>query len=464
MIRKYLLSLSILILNVGLIVGQLPQEPTAAPSKPLPQMQPPPEKVQDVVKITTNLVQVDAVVMKDGKQVTDLTADDFELFEDGKPQAITNFSYISNMAHGATAVPVAHAKSKEKIATPVAPAEISPGQARRTVAIMVDDLGMSFSSVSEVRHQLRKYIDEDLSPNDLIAIIRTGGDVGALQQFTNDKRVLTTAIDHIRWNPCSRVGVHVFNPEGAPPVHETAGYGLGYGPCGQPLVDSLEASLRIFDFVLDGMKYLPGRKSMVVLSDSLPISTQMAGDEDSDLNLEAVLHKVAEKAIRAAVVIYAADTRGLQYTGPTAADKVDIAGGRDTAALSRLSGARTMAMFNDRLGADLLTRKTGGFLNMNSNDFGLKKVMADQEGYYLIGFRPADDTFNRLHHALKLRVKKPGLTVRTRDGKPSAHFEHDVCIKRNKALILSDYSIIEKAEQANSNLNTSYYTGKVAAV
>ncbi|MES2005792.1 MAG: type I methionyl aminopeptidase [Bacteroidota bacterium] len=50
-----------------------------------------------------------------------------------------------------------------------------------------------------------------------------------------------------------------------------------------------------------------------------------------------------------------------------------------------------------------------------------------------------------------------GWTVRTRDGKPSVHFEHDVCIKRNKALILSDYSIIEAAEKANTNLNSSYY-------
>lgn len=50
-----------------------------------------------------------------------------------------------------------------------------------------------------------------------------------------------------------------------------------------------------------------------------------------------------------------------------------------------------------------------------------------------------------------------GWTVRTKDGKPSVHFEHDVCVKRNKALILSDYSIIEAAETANLNLNTSYY-------
>ncbi len=48
-------------------------------------------------------------------------------------------------------------------------------------------------------------------------------------------------------------------------------------------------------------------------------------------------------------------------------------------------------------------------------------------------------------------------TVRTRDGKPSVHFEHDVCVKRGKALILSDYTIIEAAEKANPNLNTKYY-------
>ena len=51
-----------------------------------------------------------------------------------------------------------------------------------------------------------------------------------------------------------------------------------------------------------------------------------------------------------------------------------------------------------------------------------------------------------------------GWTVKTRDKKVSVHFEHNVCVKRNQALILSDYSIIEAAEKANSNLNTSYYS------
>ena len=54
-------------------------------------------------------------------------------------------------------------------------------------------------------------------------------------------------------------------------------------------------------------------------------------------------------------------------------------------------------------------------------------------------------------------TEEDGWTVKTKDGKPSVHFEHDVCIKKHKAIILSDYSIIEAAEKANSNLNSSYY-------
>lgn len=50
-----------------------------------------------------------------------------------------------------------------------------------------------------------------------------------------------------------------------------------------------------------------------------------------------------------------------------------------------------------------------------------------------------------------------GWTILTADGKPAVHFEQDVCVKKGKALILTDFSIIEHKEKANSNLNSSYY-------
>lgn len=50
-----------------------------------------------------------------------------------------------------------------------------------------------------------------------------------------------------------------------------------------------------------------------------------------------------------------------------------------------------------------------------------------------------------------------GWTIVSEDGSPAVHFEHNVCVKKGKADILSDFSIIEAAEKANSNLNSSYY-------
>src|SRR5439155_1432075 len=200
------------------------QQTQPAPS-PAPQRTPPAADDQDVVRITTNLVQVDAVVTKDGKQVTDLSAEDFDLFEDGKPQKITHFSYVSNVPSANPTQTAAPPVKKDAIAAPVAPAVARPNDVRRTMALVIDDLGMSFESVSRVRKQARKFIDEKLQPNDLVAIIRTGGEVGALQQFTTDKRMLYNAIDHLRWHPCSRAGLYVFAPAGSTATP-------GDAPCG----------------------------------------------------------------------------------------------------------------------------------------------------------------------------------------------------------------------------------------
>ena len=75
-----------------------------------------------------------------------------------------------------------------------------------------------------------------------------------------------------------------------------------------------------------------------------------------------------------------------------------------------------MAMFSGREGSDLIARQTGGFLVRNSNDFGLNRIADDQKGYYLLGYRPSDETFNRQFHHIKVKVKGRGLSLRTREG------------------------------------------------
>src|SRR5690242_11484463 len=95
-IKAFLALLLSLFMLLPVLAQTLPAAPPPPQQKPADKQKPADDQ-DDVVKITTNLVQVDAVVTKDGKPVTNLTADDFEIYEDGHQQAITSFAYISNV-------------------------------------------------------------------------------------------------------------------------------------------------------------------------------------------------------------------------------------------------------------------------------------------------------------------------------------------------------------------------------
>src|SRR6476620_5721964 len=131
-----------LLLVLCILLPALAQTQTKPPTPSQPPT--PVDDKDDVVRITTNLVQVDAVVTKDGKMVTNLTADDFELYEDGKKQEITSFAFISNVA-GTTPPPVTPTKEKPGSIPP--PRRIDPNQPHRTIAFVVDDLGTSAESM-----------------------------------------------------------------------------------------------------------------------------------------------------------------------------------------------------------------------------------------------------------------------------------------------------------------------------
>ncbi|HJU94063.1 MAG TPA: VWA domain-containing protein [Pyrinomonadaceae bacterium] len=397
-----------LLLLFCLFLTALAQSKPAAP----PQPQKPSEVTDDdVVRITTNLVQVDAVVTKDGKVVPNLTADDFEIFEDGKKQTITSFAYISNLPTSAGELP-----AKEKT-TNLAPApRLNPDDPRRTVALVVDDLGLSAESMHQVRKQLRKFIAEELQPNDLVAVIRTGGELGALQQFTNDRRLLDRAVDRLRWNMCSRGGVSVL-----PRVlmHPSALEDPELN-CGG---NSIFKTMKALRFILDALAQLPGRKSMVLLSDSLPVENQELHFDNDALNnfpdtrvFRGLLLKIAEKAIRASVVIYAVDTQGLQYTGLTAADNTPVTRASLNSRTNAIMSTRSALLWRRREGGELIARQTGGFQVRNSNSFELPRILRDQSGYYLLGYRPTNETFNRRFHHIKAKVKRSGMTLRTRYG------------------------------------------------
>src|SRR5262245_59152471 len=128
---------------------------------------------EGVIRINVNLVQVDAVVTDDsGKPVRNLTAEDFEVRQDGKPQTITNFSFINVKDRTVSFDPPKYVPPQPKNAPPVPPPPpvmLRPEQIRRTLALVVDDLALSFDSTVRVRKALNKWVDEEMQPGDLVA-------------------------------------------------------------------------------------------------------------------------------------------------------------------------------------------------------------------------------------------------------------------------------------------------------
>ena len=215
--RPLTILLTSLLVQAPVAVGQQPQ-PTPAPAQPAQgpiQIVPPGVPAaaghdeDDVVRITSNLVQFDAVVTdKQGRQVTDLKAEEFEILADGKPQKITNFSYVRNVPDPEP-TPGALAENKSDAVAPP-PARLRPEQVRRTVAFVFNDLEMSWESVYYARRAIKKFVDEQMQPGDFVAILPASGGSGALQQFTNDKRLLNAAVKNLRWQPQFGRGIRPF--------------------------------------------------------------------------------------------------------------------------------------------------------------------------------------------------------------------------------------------------------------
>ena len=435
-----------LVLALLLAPAQTParQQPAPQPRpSPTPTQIPAPEDdpEEDVVRITSNLVQFDAVVTDgQGRHVADLRPEEFEVYVDGKRQEITNFAFVAGEPErGRAARPAAR---DDKAVPPPPPPAAPPraGQVRRTIALVADDLGTSFSDLVHVRRALKKFVDEQMRPGDLVAIMRTGAGIGALQQFTTDRQLLYRAIERVRWNPQGRAGASSFptldyQPPGLTAAKDAVKSGSPEERAERDSIggsESLEefregvftvGTLGALDFIVRGMRELPGRKSVVVFSGGFQIYKDPNKPEDwrgSDRVVEN-LRRLTDQANRASVVIYTMDARGLVYTGLTAADTYNPAPGSAPDPDGLMS--RHNNFVRNQEGLAYLAEQTGGIFIRNTNDLGggMERVLEDQQGFYLIGFRPPDEVFQPSQgktrfNKFEVKVRRPGLGVRTRAG------------------------------------------------
>jgi len=414
---------------------------------------PPPSADEDVVKISTTLIQVDvSVTDKDGKQVTDVKPEEFEIFENGSKQKITNFSYISVPTRTNVEATRSEIRAKNKIDKtnhiPPVPTKLKPNEVRRTIALVVDDLGISFAGNKHAKDTLKRFVNEQMQPNDLVAIIRASGGSGVFQQFTSDKRLLLASIDKIKPN--------VFKVNSFVPLSNVGGAAGEAQALARREADYALGTLGAMNFLIKSMGKLPGRKAIILFSEGFilqdnPARRLAAGRSSTAGNAAETLRTdvlrsvetdnrqvyeeigsaskiLIESANRASIVINTIDTRGL-FEPMKNADDGDFSSGQtadgfssNAAAIGDVVTARRNLLFDTQSSLIYLSEETGGRAFLNNNGFftAVQKSIDDQNGYYLLGYQPDDETFDaqkRKFNKFEIRVKnRPDLKVRYRSG------------------------------------------------
>jgi VWFA-related protein len=403
--------------------GQAPATPTTAGEQP-------------TFRAGVRLATVDAVVTDDkGHHVTDLTPADFEVVERGRRQTVRQVIYVRTGPGAPSAPPAGGLVAGSAATTPAPPAPgpeagrsnpPSGGRTSRVLAVVVDDLSLSFRSTVDTRNMLTRFVERDVAPGDLVAILRTSGGAGTLQQFTTDRRLLTAAIERVQW-----VGRH-------------ARFAAATEARRMPLGDDddleeqlaadllVEGSIGALNYAVRGVESLPGRKLVVFVSEGMSTRNPRS-------NIARALQQVIDRANRAGVVLYALDPSGLatmtrgegsdvaqrrtpNYTSEPLA-RLPVSGGQpmEQTAMTATWDLMQRSMMADRQESlRWLAEQTGGFAIVSQNDIsrGIARIVDDTRGYYLIGFDTALAPGVQPDPAdVKITTLRPGLQIRARRGR-----------------------------------------------
>lgn len=397
-----------------------------------------PERIDDVVRVNTELVQTDVMVFdKKGRFVDGLKSDQFALKIDGKPQPISFFERVTSSKQ-----PERQTAARNTSNAPAqGPATIATIRGR-TVIFFVDDLHLAPDSLARTRKALLEFIDRGMATNDQIAITSSSGQIGFLQQFTEDKIALRSAVARLNYRANTKMDMD------SPPMSEYIALKIREGDeqaityyvqelqkqncykAGNSVICSMspqamrlavreraqevvttsapdtDNTLIMLEGLMRTAGQLPGRKLVFMISDGFYLNDRKSGSRDR-------IKKITDAAGKAGVVIYTLDGRGI------ISESLDVTNNRpiDSEGLTVSSSIGEITASQDGLNA--LAGDTGGraFRNTNTpiSEF-VDKVLDETANYYLLAWRPDNEEQKRgkFNHIQASIVGRPELTVRLR--------------------------------------------------
>lgn len=358
---------------------------------------------QPTFRAQVELVQIDAIVTDaQGIPVSGLTAEDFEITEDRKAQAIAAFSTVD--------IPI------ERLERPLfSPTAIEPdvltnqGEEGRVYLIALDDVHPLLAL--RTRRFLRRFIEQHMGANDVAAISYLGTGAANSQDFTSNKRVLLNALDKFSG----------FIP-GEAPVNMTPAGDAGGGalPSNAPSSQQIEARfnlrnrMRSFRGITEFLANAPGRRKAILFISTGGTVIDMVDIVDYNGGTMSIEMEEAHAAMQAAsrgnIAIYPIDPRGLTAEGGS--------GESESSPTNEALQAASMTRLAEKDNLRMLAQVTGGFAFVNQNDFdqAFTRLVRETSSYYVLGYYSTNEKRDGRFRNVRVRVKRPGLEVRARSG------------------------------------------------
>ena len=417
----------LLILGSAVLRRALAQSQSAGSSATTqPTASNPPQEISSHDELTTFKVKVNLVLVRvvvrdsQGHAIGNLHQEDFELFDDRKPQVIKQFAVEQPGSHAATAQQTQE-KPQEGVAAPTPP--IAP---EHYVAYVFDDVHIAFGDLARVRDAAIRHL-ETLTARDRAAIYTTSGQ-GNLD-FTDDHAQLRQTLNRLTPRPIARTtgtfecpqmtfyladlivnkqdltATNVATYDALHCAYQdqtrflTAAQQLAQGSAQGVLAEGTHethVSLLVLADVVRRMAVLPGQRTLLVLSPGFFAPEMQA--EYSD---------VIERALRSQVMISALDARGLYAPMPLGDASVSQTISPVTANQRMLYETAAATADEDVLYA--FANETGGTFFHNNNDFdeGFRRIATAPEYWYVLGFSPQNLKLDGKFHNLRVNIKNP---------------------------------------------------------
>ncbi|HEX2224638.1 MAG TPA: VWA domain-containing protein [Thermoanaerobaculia bacterium] len=417
--------------GVGFVVpgaAQRPEKPKAGA--------PPERPGEDIFLDTVNVsvVNVDVYVTdKSGNRVTGLTQKDFEIYENGKPMAITNFYAIEGGKVLAGAEDVAPAAPEP--GTPPPPPGVAnalqrapiPDDQRLRLVVYIDNFALHPFNRNRVMRELRVFLDKTITRDDQVMLVTYDRSLKVRRNFTSDPDLINAGLlelekvtGHAVHSTSERRDV-LRNIEESRSPSEAMGHARMYA---QSVYNDLSFSIDSLKNVVSSLAGMPGRKAVLYVSEGIPMIAgqdvffavqEKFGQQTSGLT-EAFQYdasrrftELANQANANRITFYSLDAAGLRTYNSVSAENQGPGMG---------IMVESMQISNMQASMQYLAEKTGGTAILNSNVVlpQLEKLARDFNTYYSLGYSPPHYGDGR-YYKVEVKVKgRKGLTVRHREG------------------------------------------------